>query len=959
MVSLLLLAVGAFLIATTSPAGAAVVVEVTGPDTVDIVSGSRLEIHLDGSGGYDGAALVAIAACGNADAGGTPLPAVAATDPNNCWGPIDPGGISILSGSGTITAGVGILINPTGDYDFTYVWGNTGIGINDTTCVAGGAFACRIRVDGFAGFTGGESIFSIVVDLLPQPDGDLDGVGDGGDNCPAIPNADQADTDGDGIGDACDPTVKPVVELGGTTVVEGTGGLTTMVLPVTLSYPSGNPVSVDWTVLSNDAQVPDDVPPASGVVTFAPGSTDATIEFPIVADEIDENDEWVVVSSSNPVNASLGGFLGLGFGVILDDDDPPVIIPGSTSVLEGDTDGIVAQIPVTLSAPSSFPVAFQWVATDFEATLGVDFTADGGSVLIPPGQTSALLPITVLGDTVSEIDERAVVLTGNPTNATIGGFFGIGAVTILDDDKGLDCDPFDPGPAARLRECDLTGFDLSGLDLSGADLTDAILTDTILTDTDLSGATLTGVASGGIVGSPLLPARWQLVAGHLLGPGASLVGVDLDGHVLIGVDLTEADLTNAVLSNTVIVDAVLIGVDLRGALLDNAVLIRPDLTNATLRGASLRSSFFSSAVLQGADLSTAALSGAAFPGADLSGALIDNTTAAGLDLTGADLTGAHLDGSILSGATLINSDLGGASMRNSAIVNSDLTGADLTDVDLSGAGGLVRVVLTNASLASADLEGLTIVQSDLTGVDLRNADLDGGKVIDDDLLGADLAGGSFAHVEWDGNRCPDGAFSDLSGRTCLRMSVDIDPQSPLNVIGLGDPDRPLAVAVLGDEDFDAGDIDSATWTFGEDGDEAAALSAYVADVNNDTRADAVFQYRVGSAGLSLGDTVACTQGSTLSGERFWGCDSITIDTDETLSPPASPPASPTASPNASPPASSGGDFLGISSGDIVPILQGPVGFAGTSLAIGLLFLVGFRHARLELTEEEAAGGAKG
>ena len=57
----------------------------------------------------------------------------------------------------------------------------------------------------------GQSVCGVNTALVAHPpsDGDGDGVDDGVDNCPTVPNANQADADGDGIGDACDSTPFP------------------------------------------------------------------------------------------------------------------------------------------------------------------------------------------------------------------------------------------------------------------------------------------------------------------------------------------------------------------------------------------------------------------------------------------------------------------------------------------------------------------------------------------------------------------------------------------------------------------------------------------------------------------------------------------------------------------------------------------------------------------------------
>jgi hypothetical protein len=80
----------------------------------------------------------------------------------------------------TFTAGAATA---PGDYTTTVGVSDTGVGAYNTS----------------------PAVFTLRVTAPAVADADGDGVPDETDNCPAVSNADQSDTDGDGIGDLCDP----------------------------------------------------------------------------------------------------------------------------------------------------------------------------------------------------------------------------------------------------------------------------------------------------------------------------------------------------------------------------------------------------------------------------------------------------------------------------------------------------------------------------------------------------------------------------------------------------------------------------------------------------------------------------------------------------------------------------------------------------------------------------------
>jgi fibronectin-binding autotransporter adhesin len=118
----------------------------------------------------------------------------------------------------------------------------------------------------------------------------------------------------------------PTVVPGGAVVAEGNSATTELQVPVSLSKASTQTITVEWRTASVSGAPPPYADPgtdftaASGTVTFAPGETAQTVSISVNGDTLVEPNEWIVVSFKHPTNAKMGGWYGLGFGVIINDD---------------------------------------------------------------------------------------------------------------------------------------------------------------------------------------------------------------------------------------------------------------------------------------------------------------------------------------------------------------------------------------------------------------------------------------------------------------------------------------------------------------------------------------------------------------------------------------------------------------------------------------------------------------
>lgn len=242
-------------------------------------------------------------------------------------------------------------------------------------------------------------------------------------------NASVADAQGTVTITDDDPS--PSITIADRTVTEGNTGTVTAGFVLTLSEPSGQPVSVAYATADGSAIAGSDYVAAGGTATLNPGTTTMTLNVTVNSDTALEVDENFFVNLSAPSNVTIARSQAV--GTIVNDEGIPPASVSDVTVTEGNAGNSVATVTVALESEAVQTVTIDYATANGTATTaGGDYLAASGTLTFPVGVLSQTFDVTILGDAVDEPNETVVVNLSSPVNATLGD--AQGTITITDDE---------------------------------------------------------------------------------------------------------------------------------------------------------------------------------------------------------------------------------------------------------------------------------------------------------------------------------------------------------------------------------------------------------------------------------------------------------------------------------------------------------------------------------------------
>ena len=226
-----------------------------------------------------------------------------------------------------------------------------------------------------------------------------------------------------GVGTVVDDDVAPVLSIEGASGKEGD----TVGFRVTRSGSTSQEVSVGYATADDTAEAGADYEATAGTFRLLAGQDSGEIPVRLLTDDADEGDERFTVDLSMPSGAALA--VASGRGTIIDDNEAPELSVTGDVGDEGDS----VEFVVTLSPPSQRTVTVRYETRNGSAQAGDDYEFGAGILTFAPSESSRTVAVSLLDDSINEIDEVFSLALSSPSNATLA--IDAANATILDDDS--------------------------------------------------------------------------------------------------------------------------------------------------------------------------------------------------------------------------------------------------------------------------------------------------------------------------------------------------------------------------------------------------------------------------------------------------------------------------------------------------------------------------------------------
>nr|WP_277883323.1 Calx-beta domain-containing protein [Nostoc flagelliforme] len=204
------------------------------------------------------------------------------------------------------------------------------------------------------------------------------------------------------------------------------------IVTVTRTGGSDGAVSAIVNLTNGSAIAPNDYSNTPINVNFANGETSKTVTIPITNDALLEGNETINLSLTNPTGGAILGTQQNATLVIIDND---VQLAFSNSTFSVNEDGIpINQVTVVRSGLTSSGVSATIELSNGTATTPSDYTDTPITVTFAAGETSKIVAIPIINDSVLEATETLSLTLTNPTGGATLGTQKTAILNIVDND---------------------------------------------------------------------------------------------------------------------------------------------------------------------------------------------------------------------------------------------------------------------------------------------------------------------------------------------------------------------------------------------------------------------------------------------------------------------------------------------------------------------------------------------